>query len=55
MSTGVWAEWESKKNHIKTVHENLKPFECKICLKAFSLKWTLKRHVEAKHKNLKPF
>jgi uncharacterized Zn-finger protein len=32
------------------VHENLKPFQCKICLKAFGLKGTLNRHTKTVHK-----
>ena len=31
--------------HIKSVHENLKPFNCKICLKSFWDKGNLKCHI----------
>lgn len=30
--------------HKKTVHQNIKPFSCKVCHKNFSFKWNLKAH-----------
>jgi len=32
------------KRHIETVHENLRPFKCDVCSKAFGLKKTLQEH-----------
>ena len=42
------------KQHIKTVHEKIKPFACDICDKSFGYKNNLKRHTVEKHdqKNL---
>ena len=35
--------------HLRT-HEYAQIFECKICAKTFTFKWTMKKHVE-KHEN----
>ena len=35
------------KNHIKTVHEGIKPWECSYCGKTFSKKISWSKHVEA--------
>ena len=35
--------------HIKTVHEMIKPFTCDICDKSFRYKNNLKRHTMEKH------
>jgi hypothetical protein len=37
---------------MKSVHENLKPFECHICLQTFGLNWNLKKHIKTVHKIL---
>jgi uncharacterized Zn-finger protein len=41
--------------HFKTVHENLKPFECKKCSSKFGLKASLNRHFQTVHQNFKLF
>ncbi len=38
-------------SHVKTVHENLKPFECQFCPLKFGQKGNLKAHVQRMHIN----
>jgi uncharacterized Zn-finger protein len=40
---------------LATIHEEKKPFECKICYASFARKYTLKVHVEMVHEGKKPF
>ena len=42
-------------NHIKTVHENQKDFQCQICNKSFGFKTDLSKHVKLVHGNQKYF
>jgi uncharacterized C2H2 Zn-finger protein len=42
----------SLKNHVNSAHNNLKAFECKICLKANKHKKYLKIPVDTAHKRL---
>jgi hypothetical protein len=37
--------------HIKTVHENLKPFQCQKCSSKYALKYALNRHIRRVHEN----
>ncbi len=41
--------------HVKQVHEKLKPFSCTLCKKSFAQRGVLTRHVNAVHNKLKPF
>ena len=41
--------------HIKSVHEEKKPFKCDDCGAAFSRKSNLNRHIESVHERKKPF
>ena len=41
------------KRHIKTVHQNLKPFSCQECEKTFGLKCDMKKHKKNIHLKLK--
>ena len=41
--------------HIRTVHENKKPFQCSIRQKAFATKHNLKNHIITVHEKDKPF
>ena len=40
-------------NHIKTVHEGVKPHACNICDRKFSVPSQLKTHVEEAHEGKK--
>ena len=40
----------SLKEHIKSVHEKLKPFRCDACSFTTARKMTLMRHITANHK-----
>ena len=37
--------------HVKTVHENAKPFTCLICKQSFRKNESLKKHVQTVHEN----
>ncbi|XP_023313716.1 gastrula zinc finger protein XlCGF26.1-like [Trichogramma pretiosum] len=41
--------------HIQEVHNSSAPFKCKICLKSFRRKRTLKIHINTVHEGNKPF
>ena len=41
--------------HVALVHENKKPFECRICDKSFAQKQKLEIHVTSVHEKKKPF
>jgi uncharacterized Zn-finger protein len=41
--------------HIKTVHEGLKPFACKLCASKFGQLGNLKHQIKTVHENLRPF
>ena len=41
--------------HIKTVYENLKPFQCNLCPATFGQKNPLNQHIETVHEKLKNF
>ena len=43
------------KNHIKTVHEKLKPFQCDKCEASFGMKHTLDNHFKAIHLTIKAY
>ena len=43
------------KNHIKAVHEKIRPFSCEFCDSKFSLKSNRTRHVANVHQVKKPF
>ena len=43
------------KRHIESIHEEMKPFQCDICYKNFSVKRDLKTHIESVHEGKKPF
>lgn len=39
----------SKARHVREVHENLHPYNCRICSKAFFHKYRLQHHIEKDH------
>ncbi len=41
--------------HVGAVHNKLKPFSCKLCLKSFASEWKRTRHVNMVHQKLKSF
>ena len=41
--------------HVESVHEESKPFKCKICDYKSATKGNLKRHIESVHEGIKPF
>mmetsp|Transcript_29068 Transcript_29068/g.113034 ORF Transcript_29068/g.113034 Transcript_29068/m.113034 type:complete len:246 (-) Transcript_29068:95-832(-) len=43
------------RQHIKCVHEKIRPFECPQCNKRFSIKPNLKRHILTVHEKLRPY
>ena len=45
----------SLEEHISTVHEGKKAFECESCDKSFSHKQTLKEHDNRVHLNVYPY
>ena len=45
---------EKFKIHVNSVHNQLKPFECKICSKTLKSNINLKQHIDAVHKKMKP-
>ncbi len=56
MSDMLFFIWHnSLRQHVQTVHENLKPLQCKIYFAAFGTKDHLKRHSTIVHEKLKPF
>ena len=44
-----FADKQSCKEHIETVHRKLKKYKCKKCPKAFFLRGTLKKHLDVDH------
>ena len=42
-------------NHMKLVHDGIKPHVRTICDSCFAFKTGLKKHIESVHKKLKPF
>ena len=50
----IWTK-NHLKTHVRTVHENDKPFTCLICKLSFRQKWTLNQHFKTFHLNDKPF
>lgn len=47
--------FSSLKNHVRTVHDRIRPFTCDIDGKSFSKMHGLTRHIETVHLNLSPF
>ena len=45
----------SWKKHMKSVHEGIKPFKCKICEYKAGLRSNLKKHIETVHEGIKSF
>ena len=45
----IFGNNQSLRNHVATIHENLKPYSCQICGENFSLNQKLKRHTETVH------
>ena len=43
------------KEHISTVHDGVKPWQCSLCDSSFARKKNLKRHVESAHEGKKEF
>jgi KRAB domain-containing zinc finger protein len=41
--------------YVESVHEESKPFKCKICDYKSATKGNLKRHIESVHEGIKPF
>ena len=42
-------------NHIQSVHEGKKPFQCHICNNSFTLRSSLSKHIKSVHEKLKPY
>ena len=55
LPSNLYKEASGLSRHVKTVHENARPFTCLICTQSFGDKVYLKRHVETVHENCKPF
>ena len=45
----------SFQSHVETIHQNLKPFQSKMCIAAFGQRSVLNVHVKTVHEKLKPF
>ena len=43
------------KKHVKTVHEKVKNYRCRMCTKRFATRSNLKRHVKLVHEKKKDF
>ena len=43
---------KSLKMHIAVVHDGLKPYQCKLCHKYFSVSCNLKKHMERVHASI---
>ena len=50
-----FADFYCLKSHIDIIPKNLRPFQCKICSKAFTRNSRLKEHVDQIHYKIEPF
>lgn len=50
----TYANADSLKRHVVSVHMNLRPYQCRVCNKTFQEKSVLKMH-EARHNDDRPF
>ena len=49
----VFEKSTSLKDHIKTAHNNEKPYQCDKCPKTFRVQWSLKSHIMVHHESKK--
>ena len=42
-------------SHVETIHQNLKPFQSKMCIAAFGQRSVLNVHIKTVHANQKMF
>ena len=46
----LWKDKHKLKEHVSTIHENYKPYQCADCGYAAGLKGNVKHHIKGKHK-----